>query len=118
RPRRGPAELHAYCGYRPDQKRRKGVKSNWNAQAKMRAFLIAESAVKSGVRKLDGYDDSSGYDLTHREAISALGAEYLKARANWADRDTSEGHKHNHAVRFVAKAVLRDLFLEARKVGA
>lgn len=114
RPRRGPAELWAYCGYHclpVDQtscdahgsdvhgqtvavKRRKGVKSNWNATAKMRAFLIAESCIK--------------------QTDSPYRAVYDKARASWADRDVKDGHKHNHALRLVAKAVLKDLFLAAR----
>lgn len=98
RPRRGPAELWAYCGYRPDQKRRKGVRSNWSASAKMRAFLIAESCIK--------------------HSASPYRAVYDAARANWETRDTTPGHRHNHALRCVAKRVLRDLFLEARRVGA
>lgn len=98
RPRRGPAELWAYCGFRPDQRRRKGVKSNWNAQAKMRAFLVAESCIK------------------HR--TSPYRVDYDQARASWEHRDIADGHKHAHALRVVAKAVLRDLFLEARKAAA
>jgi hypothetical protein len=96
RPRRGPAELWAYCGYAPGQKRQKGVRSNWNAQAKMRAYLIAESCIKhshSPYRKV-----------------------YDAARAAWVDRDTSDGHKHNHALRLVAKAILKDLWREARRL--
>lgn len=96
RPRRGPAELWAFCGYRPDQKRKKGVKSNWNPTAKMRAFLIAESCIKQ------------------RE--SPYRAVYDKARESWENRETSDGHKHNHALRVTAKAILKDLFLEARKI--
>lgn len=96
RPRRGPAELWAYCGYRPDQKRKKGERSNWNPTAKMRAFLIAESCIKqmqSPYRKV-----------------------YDKARESWESREVSDGHKHNHALRVTAKTILKDLFLEARKL--
>jgi hypothetical protein len=118
RPRRGPAELWAYCGFVPGQRRQKGVRSNWNADAKMRAFLVAESCLRAGVRKLDGCDDSDGYDWINRQSITPYGAKYLDARENWAARDTTEAHKHQHALRCVAKAVLKDLFLEARKVGA
>lgn len=114
RPRRGPAEFWAYCGYAPSQKRRKGVKSNWNATAKMRAFLCAEAAVKAGVRRLDGADDAGGYDVQHRTASTPYGATYLAARLSWADRDVADGHKHNHALRLVAKAILRDLWVESR----
>lgn len=93
RPRRGPAELWAYCGYAPEQKRTKGVKSNWNADAKMRAHLCAKSCIK--------------------QMHSPYRADYDGARASWADRDTSDMHKHNHALRVVAKAILRDLWKEA-----
>jgi hypothetical protein len=96
RPRRGPAELWAFAGYAPGQRRRKGVRSNWNAEAKMRAYLIAESCLKqrhSPYRKV--YDDS---------------------RAHWSGRDVSDGHAHNHALRLVAKAVLRDLWVEAMRI--
>lgn len=97
RPRRGPAELWAYCGYRPGQKRQKGVRANWNAEAKMRAFLVAESCIK--------------------QMHSPYRAVYDRARVNWAERETSDLHKHNHALRCVAKAVLKDLFLEAKRVA-
>jgi len=97
RPRRGPAELWAYCGYAPGQKRTKGVKNNWNAQAKMRAYLIAESCIK--------------------QRHSPYRAVYDDARANWAGREgVTDGHAHNHALRLVAKAVLKDVFLEYRRV--
>lgn len=97
RQRRGPAELWAYCGYAPEQKRRKGVQCNWNATAKMRAHLIAESCIK--------------------QMHSPYRAKYDDARANWAGRDTSDGHKHNHALRVVAKEVLKDLYLAARAMN-
>jgi hypothetical protein len=61
----------------------------------MRAFLIAESCIK--------------------QRTSPYRADYDRARASWADKDTSDGHKHNHALRVVAKAVLRDMFIEARR---
>lgn len=99
RPRRGPAELWAYCGYdvRDGQapRRRKGAKSNWNAEARKRTWLIANCAIKHR-------------DSPYREA-------YDKARESWEDRDTSDGHKHNHALRMVAKAFLKDLFLQAKE---
>lgn len=94
RPRRGPAELWAYCGYVPGQKRKRGQKSNWNAEAKMRAYIVAEAVVKAGGPYREVYD---------------------QARASWADRDTSDGHKHNHAIRLVAKAILKDIFLQSRQ---
>lgn len=94
RPRRGPAELWAFCGYKPGQKRQKGVRSNWNPDAKMRAHLCAESCIK--------------------QAHSPYRPVYDAARASWADRDVSDGHKHNHALRCVAKRILRDLYVAAK----
>jgi hypothetical protein len=41
-------------------------------------------------------------------------AVYDRARASWADRDTTDLHRHQHALRLVAKAVLLDLFVEAK----
>ena len=96
RPRRGPAELWAYCGYRPGQRRQKGLRDNWNATAKMRARLCAESCVKQR---------SSPYRPV-----------YDRARAAWSAKDTTDLHKHNHGLRLVAKAILKDLFLEARRI--
>lgn len=93
RPRRGPAELWAYCGYAPGQKRKRGTKSNWNAEAKMRAYICAETAMKVGGPYREVYD---------------------AAKANWSDKDTSDGHKHNHALRLAAKAILKDIFLQTK----
>lgn len=94
RRRRGPAELWAYCGYAPGQRRKKGVKSNWNANAKMRAYLVATSCIK--------------------QMHSPYRAVYDEARARWADKDTSDLHKHNHALHCTAKAILKGLFNESR----
>jgi hypothetical protein len=96
RPRRGPAELWAYCGFRPGQRRRKGERSNWNATAKMRAFLVAESCIK--------------------HAASPYRARYDAARLNWDGRDVRPAHAHAHGLRVVAKAMLKDLWIAAREV--
>ncbi len=107
------SELWQYCGHGAPSKRQRGVKSWWNPTAKMRLHLVADKVVQAGVRKLDGWDDSNGYDFEHRTAISPLGGVYLAARCDWATRDTSDGHKHNHALRMVGKAILLDLWREA-----
>lgn len=130
------SELWSYCGYgNPEkQKRRKGQKANWSNDAKMRAFLCAEAAIKAGVRKTDDADDSNGYDLDHRHAITSYGQVYLDGRARYAgsvhpwpcERCTGKGkppaeagtprspaHQHAMAVRLVSKEILRDLWCEA-----
>lgn len=134
RPRRGPAELWKYCGYSPEQKRRKGVKSNWNANAKMRAHLCAAAALQQGVRKGEACDDADGYDLTNRKAITPLGQVYLDARTKAASATHGEpcsrcspkgkipaeigsslslSHQHARAIREVAKEILKDLWKAA-----
>jgi hypothetical protein len=42
------SELWAYCGYKPGQKRQKGVRSNWSNDAKMRAWNVVQSIIKAG----------------------------------------------------------------------
>lgn len=116
--------------------RRKGVKANWNSTAKMRAYLCAEAAVKAGVRKVGEPDDSDGYDTANRVAISPLGQTYLDGRAKYATSlhpvqcarcgpaghpapegsPLSAGHQHARALRLVSKAILRDLWVEARRL--
>ena len=96
RPRRGPAELWAYTGYHvlgdgAAARRRKGQRANWNATAKMRTFLVAESCMKS---KGD-----------YRQVYEAGRAKYA---------DLPAGHAHNRALRLVGKAILKDVWREAR----
>lgn len=98
RPRRGPAELWAYCGFhvidgqRPHRTR--GERANWSNVAKTRARLCAESCIKA--------------------TRSPYRPVYDAERAKWAERDTTDLHRHNHALAVVAKAILRDLFIEAK----
>lgn len=100
RPRRGPAELWAYCGLHVQDarrpRRRRGEQANWSNVAKMRARLCAESCVKA--------------------MRSPYRPVYDRERAKWADRDTTDLHKHNHALAVVAKAILRDLWVEAKRI--
>lgn len=89
------SQLRSYCGYgdAATQRRRKGHKANWNAEARTRLYLISVSCMKcrrSPYRKF-----------------------YDAARKDWEDRDTTDLHKHNHALRCVSKALLKDLWLEA-----
>lgn len=109
------SQLWAYCGYHvlPGQttcdnqigsagggvaaRRRKGQQANWNPTAKMRAFLIATSCVKSGGPYRDIYDRRREHTaMTHPE---------------W-----EPGHSHNDALRVTAKAILKALWRESRRL--
>lgn len=98
--RSNPAKLWAYCGLHVVDGRRprrvRGVQCNWSNTAKMRARLIAESCIK--------------------QAHSPYRPVYDREREKWATRDTTDGHRHNHALAVVAKAMLLDLWREARYV--
>lgn len=116
--RRMPSQLWQYCGHGAPSKRRRGEKTFWNPTAKMRLHLIAESCIK----QTGGTDDASDSPTPNGPARrpSPYRAVYDEARMDWADRDTSDGHKHNHALRMVGKAILLDLWREAhalREVG-
>lgn len=115
---RSLSQFRSYCGYgdAKAQVRRKGVKSNWSATAKMRTFLIAESCMKktdSPYRKV--YDDAREKyaEATHDEPCPRCGPSGNPAPAG---SDLSDGHRHARALRAVAKAILRDLWSEARRV--
>jgi hypothetical protein len=96
RPRRGPAELWQFAGHGDParSKLRKGQPVEHSPTAKMRVHLVATSCMKQ------------------RE--SPYRAVYDRERTKWADRDVSDGHRHNHALRVVGKEILKDLFNEAR----
>jgi hypothetical protein len=113
RARRGPAELWAYCGYIPGQKRKRGVKSNWSAAAKKYAFLVAESMLKTGNREI--YDKRRMFteDRLHDTPCVRCGPSGNPAAAGspW-----SKKHQHMDALRIVAKALLRDLWVASKEV--
>jgi hypothetical protein len=92
------SELWAYCGFKPGQRRRRGVKSNWSADAKKRAYLIAVSCIKSRNSPYRG-----AYD--RRREHTAV-----------SHPDWTAGHSHNDALRYAAKMMLKDLWREARDI--
>lgn len=112
------SELWAYCGYSVingrSQRRQKGQHSNWSATAKMRAFLIAESCVKGTGPYRAVYDEARA-----KYAEETYTQEYLDNvphKAGLVAGDTlTLGHQHARALRAVAKEVLRDLWIEAKR---
>lgn len=98
------SELWAYCGYSvvngEGQRRRKGQQANWSSDAKMRAWNIVQPIIKNGGPYRAIYDDAR---LKYMDATLADGTPLTLA------------HQHNRAVRAVAKAILKDLWIEAKK---
>lgn len=90
------SQLWQFCGHGdPERSRRKrGEQCSYSPTAKMRVRMIAESCMK--------------------QMHSPYRAVYDRERAKWEDRETSDLHKHNHALRVVGKEILRDLWVESR----
>lgn len=114
-------QLWAYCGHGdPTRRRIKGMSAQeavalGNPKAKMLVHLLAEGCVKHGIRKLDDCDDSEGYDINHRQAISRYGQVYYDSRLHYCHREGwTSLHQHNASLRRVGKAVLKDLWIAAR----
>lgn len=117
RPRRGPAELWAYCGYKPGQRRAKGQKANWSDTAKMRSYLVAESCMKAGGPFREVYDRRKAHteDHVHEEVCVRCGPAGKPAQPGspW-----SAAHRHADALRVTAKEILKALFNESKKLQA
>ncbi|WP_344286996.1 hypothetical protein [Streptomyces synnematoformans] len=138
RPRRGPAELWQYAGHGDParSKRRRGEHVQYSPAAKTRAYLIAKACMKL-LRKPCATDPDSSvathvegcvcspyrlvYDRrkaategrTHAAPCVRCGPSGKPAEAGSA---WSAGHRNADALRVTAKAVLRDLWLEARRI--
>lgn len=111
------SELWSYCGYGDAvvQVRRRGEKSNWSTNAKMRAHLVAVSIVKAGGPYREVYDAGrvKYTDAVHVTECRRCGPSGKPAQPG---SPVSLGHQHARALRAVCKEVLRDLWREARRL--
>lgn len=79
-------------------RRRRGQPANWSHDGKVRAYLIAVSCVR-------------WRDSPYRGLYDQRRAHTIITHSDW-----TPGHSHNDALRIVAKAVLRDLWREAKRL--
>lgn len=111
------SELWSYCGYgdAARQVRRRGEKANWSADAKMRAHLVAVSIVKAGGPYRVVYDEARAKYSTalHDAECKRCGPAGHPALPG---SSLSAGHRHARALRAVSKAVLRDMWAEAKRI--
>lgn len=111
------SELWSYCGYGDAvvQVRRRGEKSNWSTNAKMRAHLVAVSIVKAGGPYREVYDAGrvKYADAVHVTECRRCGPSGKPAQPG---SPVSLGHQHARALRAVCKEVLRDLWREAKRL--
>lgn len=111
-------EFLAYCGLGiaddgQARKRKKGERANWNASAKMRVWLIANSIVKTNGPLRDVYDEARAkYDeATHTVDCVRCGPSGKPALAG---SPLSKGHAHARALRAVSVAVLTGMYYAAK----
>ncbi len=116
RPRRGVAEFWQYCGHGDPERsrRRKGLRVEFNPEAKMRVHLIAESCIKQAHSPYRAVYDAGR--VKYAQAVHTEPCARCGPKGNPAALGTplSDGHKHARALRLVGKAVLKDLFLASR----
>lgn len=104
------SELWAYCGYSvvdgAAQKRRKGQPCNWSLDARMRARMIAESCLK-----LNG-----GVDKNGKTRSESPYRKYYDLTREKFDGTITDMHSHNRALRVMSKEILKDLWIESKRL--
>lgn len=116
------AQLWSFSGLRVADgeavKHRKGVRSNWSTVAKTRAYLVAASAIKQVDRKAHPKDDDAPIAHTDDCGCAPLRVVYDARKAHTAGTHTdwTDGHRHNDAMRFVSKRLLREMWRAARLI--
>lgn len=97
-------------------RRQKGTKANWSTDAKTRAYLIAESCLKqrtSPYRAVYDQRKAATEGRTHAAPCAPCGKKSNPAPVGTPWKD---GHRHTDALRITAKNLLKDLWLEARRL--
>jgi hypothetical protein len=107
-------------GPRVAARRKKGQKSNWSTEAKTRAHLVAVSCVMNGTHYREVYDEAKEkykgrtHDVPCAPCGGKLGMRDMPAAP--VGSPWRPGHQDAAAKRVVAKAILRDLWREAKRL--
>lgn len=102
------------AGVAPAHKR--GQRSNWNNEARTRIYVIAESCMKnrrSPYRAVYDTGREKYAEAVHAAPCAQCGKKGQPAQPG---TDLRDGHKHARAMRLVMKTVLRDLWIESRRI--
>lgn len=117
--------LWSYCGYRVEDgrgvRRSRGQQANWSTIAKTRAFLIAEACMKAHSRYPNPY--GAAY-YARKEATEGrahiVGCQVCSGVGKPAETAIGvpwrDGHRHTDALRLAAKALLRDMWRQAKRL--
>jgi len=93
-------------------KRARGQRANWSTAAKTKAYLIALSCLKQLVKPCTGEAHTDDCQCSpYRVTYDQRRAHTAGTRPDWTD-----GHSHNDGLRVAAKAILRDLWREAKRI--
>lgn len=106
--------MHVVDGEAPRHQR--GVQGNWNDTARMRIRLISESCIRTmGGYYRRVYDDArTKYaDSVHARDCKRCGP---SGRPALVGSPLSDGHRHARALRIVSKEILKDMWLESRRI--
>lgn len=112
------SELWSYCGYGDAEKqvRRRGQKGNWSHEARMRGYLVAVSIVKTNkgpYRRVYDLAREKYADAKHERPCVRCGPSGHPAAEG---TPLSAGHQHARALRATIKEVLRDMWVEAKRL--
>lgn len=96
-------------------RRQRGRKANWSETARKRAWLIANSVVKAGGPYREVYDATKDKyaDAIHSTACVRCGPAGKPAQPG---SPLSKAHIHARGLRAISKAVLKDLWIEAKRL--
>lgn len=114
-------ELRAYCGFHVWDDgvapcRIKGHQSNWNGDARKRAWLIAQKLIQKGDPTYRAVYDKARVkyaNTVHPQDCVRCGPSGNPAKAG---TPRGAGHQHAMAIRLVAVAFLADLWREAHRL--
>lgn len=128
------SKLWKFCGYSVDggraPRRSRGVKANYNPEARAVCYRIGSAFIKSGGggRYREIYDQKRA-EYFSRERLGPSGCwsspephldkqkRLLQCFKVDADGKETSAHAHNAALRYAIKELLKDLWIEWRNVG-
>jgi hypothetical protein len=109
---RGSQDAHG-AGVAPTRKR--GEKSNWNSTARKRLWLCADACIVKSSHYRHVYDDGrlKYADAIHQQPCAQCGP---KGKPAQPGTPLSAGHQHARARRLIAKAILKDVWDESKRL--
>jgi len=96
-------------------RRQRNVQSNWSEDARKRSWLIVQSVIKSGGPWREVYDarKATTEGKLHSSPCVRCGP---KGKPAPVGSLLSDGHRHADAIRITAKAILKALWIESKRL--